>query len=283
MAGRLVRRRDVVQRRAVRPRPRAGADRGCARGCERTAGLPSASGGLPPATSSSPFSPRSAPAASAAISSRRPIRSRMRSEARVSRCSRRAMSRLRSRWPTTRRSRRRSTRGRHRAGLRLDRVDGFGDGSVDGGGRAVPRGRRHVPLRQPAAVLDPAEDDGERGDRSAASGPRGSTSRTSGSGIRASPPVLLVMGLGTQMLGWPDGFCEALAGRGVHVIRFDNRDIGLSSHLTDAPTPDVRGGAARRSPRPRPTGSRTWPPTWSGCSTRSGWTARTSSARRWAG
>jgi len=54
-----------------------------------------------------------------------------------------------------------------------------------------------------------------------------------------SPPVLLLMGLGTQMLGWPDGFCSALAARGVHVIRFDNRDIGLSTHLTDAPMPDV--------------------------------------------
>ena len=54
------------------------------------------------------------------------------------------------------------------------------------------------------------------------------------------PTVLLVMGLGTQMLGWPDGFCSALEARGVHVIRFDNRDIGLSSHLTDAPMPDVR-------------------------------------------
>lgn len=53
------------------------------------------------------------------------------------------------------------------------------------------------------------------------------------------PPVLLVMGLGTQMLGWPDGFCAALAARGTHVIRFDNRDIGLSSHLTDVPAPDV--------------------------------------------
>jgi pimeloyl-ACP methyl ester carboxylesterase len=59
-------------------------------------------------------------------------------------------------------------------------------------------------------------------------------------GDPGSPPVLLIMGLGTQMLGWPDGFCEALAGRGVHVIRFDNRDIGLSTHMTDAPTPDVR-------------------------------------------
>jgi pimeloyl-ACP methyl ester carboxylesterase len=54
------------------------------------------------------------------------------------------------------------------------------------------------------------------------------------------PPVLLVMGLGTQMLGWPDGLCEALAARGMHVIRFDNRDSGLSSHMTDAPSPDVR-------------------------------------------
>ena len=52
------------------------------------------------------------------------------------------------------------------------------------------------------------------------------------------PPVLLLMGLGTQMLGWPDGFCYALAERGVHVIRFDNRDIGLSSHMSDGPAPD---------------------------------------------
>jgi len=55
-----------------------------------------------------------------------------------------------------------------------------------------------------------------------------------------APPVLLLMGLGTQMLGWPDAFCEALAGHGLYVIRLDNRDIGLSTHLTDAPVPDVR-------------------------------------------
>jgi pimeloyl-ACP methyl ester carboxylesterase len=53
------------------------------------------------------------------------------------------------------------------------------------------------------------------------------------------PPVLLLMGLGTQMLGWPDGFCDALVARGVQVFRSDNRDIGLSSHLTDAPAPDL--------------------------------------------
>lgn len=52
-------------------------------------------------------------------------------------------------------------------------------------------------------------------------------------------PVLLLMGLGTQMLGWPGGFCDALVARGLHVVRFDNRDIGLSSHMTDAPAPDL--------------------------------------------
>ena len=61
-------------------------------------------------------------------------------------------------------------------------------------------------------------------------------------GDQQGSPVLLIMGLGTQMLGWPDGFCAALADRGMQVIRFDNRDIGLSTHMTDAPAPDV--GAA---------------------------------------
>jgi pimeloyl-ACP methyl ester carboxylesterase len=52
-------------------------------------------------------------------------------------------------------------------------------------------------------------------------------------------PVLLVMGLATQMIGWPDEFCRGLAERGLFVIRFDNRDIGLSTHLHDAGAPDV--------------------------------------------
>ena len=59
-------------------------------------------------------------------------------------------------------------------------------------------------------------------------------------GDAALPPVVLVMGVGTQMLGWPDGFCAGLAARGVQVIRFDNRDIGLSTHLTSAPPPNIR-------------------------------------------
>jgi pimeloyl-ACP methyl ester carboxylesterase len=50
-------------------------------------------------------------------------------------------------------------------------------------------------------------------------------------GDPAAPPMLLVMGLGTQLVGWPDGFCAALADRGFHVVRYDNRDIGRSTHL----------------------------------------------------
>jgi pimeloyl-ACP methyl ester carboxylesterase len=56
-------------------------------------------------------------------------------------------------------------------------------------------------------------------------------------GDRGDPPVLLVMGLATQMIGWPDEFCADLAGRGHFVIRFDNRDIGLSTHLHSAGAP----------------------------------------------
>ena len=58
-------------------------------------------------------------------------------------------------------------------------------------------------------------------------------------GDPSAPPVLLIMGLATQMLGWPEGFCAMLVERGLHVIRFDNRDVGLSTHLHDAPTPDM--------------------------------------------
>jgi pimeloyl-ACP methyl ester carboxylesterase len=45
-------------------------------------------------------------------------------------------------------------------------------------------------------------------------------------------PMLLIMGLGAQMIHWDDDFCRQLAARGFRVIRFDNRDIGKSSKLT---------------------------------------------------
>jgi pimeloyl-ACP methyl ester carboxylesterase len=54
-------------------------------------------------------------------------------------------------------------------------------------------------------------------------------------GDPADPPALLVMGLATQMIAWPDEFCRELAGRGFHVVRFDNRDAGRSTHIHGRP------------------------------------------------
>src|SRR5690554_7248982 len=46
-----------------------------------------------------------------------------------------------------------------------------------------------------------------------------------------NPTILLVMGLGAQLLYWPDFFCKSLIDQGYRVIRYDNRDIGLSSKI----------------------------------------------------
>ena len=55
-------------------------------------------------------------------------------------------------------------------------------------------------------------------------------------GDRDGEPLLLVMGLGAQMIYWDTRFCELLGDRGYRVIRFDNRDVGRSTHLR-APIP----------------------------------------------
>lgn len=54
------------------------------------------------------------------------------------------------------------------------------------------------------------------------------------------PTLLLVAGLGSQLLSWRGGLCERLAGRGFHVVRYDNRDSGLSTFLDQGPKPDLR-------------------------------------------
>jgi pimeloyl-ACP methyl ester carboxylesterase len=59
-------------------------------------------------------------------------------------------------------------------------------------------------------------------------------------GDPVDPPLVLVMGLGVQMLGWPDELCASLAGSGYHVVRFDNRDVGLSTHLNHLPATSLR-------------------------------------------
>ena len=64
-------------------------------------------------------------------------------------------------------------------------------------------------------------------------------------GEPSDPAVLLVMGLATQMIAWHVDFCEELAGRGFHVIRFDNRDVGRSTAMRDLPAPSIRQLALR--------------------------------------
>lgn len=56
-------------------------------------------------------------------------------------------------------------------------------------------------------------------------------------GCPEHPAIVLIMGLGNQMIGWRDEFCRQLAARGYYVIRFDNRDAGLSSRLEQAGKP----------------------------------------------
>lgn len=69
-------------------------------------------------------------------------------------------------------------------------------------------------------------------------------------GDPTAPPVLLVMGLGTQMVAWHTDFCEDLARRGFFVIRFDNRDVGRSTRLDGAHVPTLTEFALRRIQNP---------------------------------
>ncbi|MDX6668389.1 MAG: hypothetical protein QOK04_1769 [Solirubrobacteraceae bacterium] len=58
-------------------------------------------------------------------------------------------------------------------------------------------------------------------------------------GDAGDPAVLLIMGLGTQMIGWPEEFCAELVERGFYVIRYDNRDVGRSTHFDSVPPPTL--------------------------------------------
>jgi pimeloyl-ACP methyl ester carboxylesterase len=64
-------------------------------------------------------------------------------------------------------------------------------------------------------------------------------------GDAKAPVILLIMGLGTQMIAWPEAFCVALAQRGFRVVRFDNRDIGLSTKFETAAPIDLAAAFAR--------------------------------------
>jgi pimeloyl-ACP methyl ester carboxylesterase len=58
-------------------------------------------------------------------------------------------------------------------------------------------------------------------------------------GDPGAQPLVLISGLATQMISWQEPFCELLAARGFFVIRFDNRDVGLSSRMESAGLPDI--------------------------------------------
>jgi len=60
-------------------------------------------------------------------------------------------------------------------------------------------------------------------------------------GDRSDRPLLMVMGLGAQMTAWRREFCEQLAATGHYVVRFDNRDVGLSEKIDAAGVPDIAG------------------------------------------
>jgi pimeloyl-ACP methyl ester carboxylesterase len=57
-------------------------------------------------------------------------------------------------------------------------------------------------------------------------------------GDPSAKPLLLIMGFGSQLIHWDEEFCEMLAKRGHYVIRYDNRDVGLSTKIDEAGTPD---------------------------------------------
>jgi pimeloyl-ACP methyl ester carboxylesterase len=58
-------------------------------------------------------------------------------------------------------------------------------------------------------------------------------------GDPSAPPLLLIMGLGGQLIHWGQGFCEQLTAKGHFVIRYDNRDCGLSTKFEEAGLPDI--------------------------------------------
>ncbi len=58
-------------------------------------------------------------------------------------------------------------------------------------------------------------------------------------GASSDPTILLIMGLGMQMIAWPEAFCRDLASRGFHVVRYDNRDTGFSTKFDGVKAPGI--------------------------------------------
>ena len=94
-------------------------------------------------------------------------------------------------------------------------------------------------------------------------------------GSADDPTLLLVNGLGSQCINYHEDWCEMFVAHGLQVVRFDNRDVGMSTKFDTAPSDTAQ--PARRTTSP------TWPPTRSPCSMHSASSVRTSWGCRWAG
>ena len=104
-------------------------------------------------------------------------------------------------------------------------------------------------------------------------------------GPAGGEPVLLVMGLGMQLVAWPQELVDALVARGFRVIRFDNRDIGLSQGHDHLGMPRMVGAMLRytlRMPVPSPYTLRDMADDAVACSTRWASRPRMCAVRRWA-
>ncbi|WP_298824985.1 alpha/beta fold hydrolase [uncultured Piscinibacter sp.] len=66
-------------------------------------------------------------------------------------------------------------------------------------------------------------------------------------GPPGAEPLVMIMGLGMQLVAWPDGLVDLLVGQGFRVIRFDNRDMGLSQRFDHLGVPNVAAGALRHT------------------------------------
>lgn len=66
-------------------------------------------------------------------------------------------------------------------------------------------------------------------------------------GPPGAEPLVMIMGLGMQLVAWPDGLVDLLLGHGFRVIRFDNRDMGLSQRFDHLGVPNVAAGALRHT------------------------------------
>ena len=60
------------------------------------------------------------------------------------------------------------------------------------------------------------------------------------------PCIVLIMGIGAQLVHWPDEFCQHFVDAGYSVLRFDNRDMGLSKRWTDGGMPNIKGMIPKR-------------------------------------